>query len=273
MVAVCLNGRLGNQLFQYAFAVSLSRKYKTFYVIDDSCAFDSVRKYFFAISITDGKYLRKIFKRIFAKQLKVIRQTGFEDADKVPVFLDNAYYDGYFQSIQYIENIKYELSNIFRIKPEFEKLFLDKYSFIFENINEKVVVLHYRIGDYAVWGNELLGGTNLVLPEVYYENALKLIPNINSCKVVLVTDDAKAVQDKLSFIQNKIIVSDQEIIDFQILMHADKLIISNSTFAWWAAALNQKKTQVFAPEFWIGFKVKKEYPIGIISSNFVKVSF
>ncbi|MBC6611643.1 alpha-1,2-fucosyltransferase [Hymenobacter sp. BT507] len=267
-----MNGRLGNQLFQYAFAVALSKKLNTSYVIDDRLVVDSVKKYFERINITDNQYLRRIVKRYYRDRMPIVEQTGFEEVDiSKNLVNNNVYYSGYFQSEKYIDSIKSSLKDIFKIKHIYEQQFVDKYASLFKN--KKVLAIHYRIGDYAVWGGELLGGSNMVLPDSYYENALKLIPDYENYKVVLVTDDAKSAQAKLPFIKDKLVVSDQEILDFQVLMNADKLIISNSTFAWWAASLNKKNAEVFAPEFWIGFKVKKEYPVGIISSSFVKVAF
>ena len=46
MIGVRLDGRLGNQLFQYAFAISLSKKYNTFYIIDNDYKVDYVKKIF-----------------------------------------------------------------------------------------------------------------------------------------------------------------------------------------------------------------------------------
>ncbi len=100
-----------------------------------------------------------------------------------------------------------------------------------------------------------------------------MIPDLDDYAIVIVTDDKENIKNKLTSVKNKIIVSDNEIVDFQILMHADKLIISNSSFAWWAAFLNKKNAKVFAPQYWIGFKVKKEYPSGIIPPQFTRVSF
>ena len=59
--------------------------------------------------------------------------------------------------------------------------------------------------------------------------------------------------------------------DFQLLLHADKLIISNSSFAWWGAYLNKNKTEVFVPQYWLGFKVDKEIPADIIPARFISV--
>ena len=44
-------------------------------------------------------------------------------------------------------------------------------------------------------------------------------------------DDTVGATPKISFLPEKEVVSDQEIIDFQLLTNADKLILCNSTFA------------------------------------------
>jgi hypothetical protein len=59
------------------------------------------------------------------------------------------------------------------------------------------------------------------------------------------------------------------------MINADKLIISNSSFAWWGTYLNKKNAEVFAPRYWLGFKIRKEYPVGIFNSlnwNLVEVN-
>ncbi|RYE23501.1 MAG: alpha-1,2-fucosyltransferase [Sphingobacteriaceae bacterium] len=272
MIKVGLNGRLGNQLFQYAFAVALSRKYHTFYLISNPSVTDSVKKYFYVRSLSANKWVRRVLHRYAPrKKLGVVAQTGFEEIDEVQCLIGNKiHYEGYFQSIHYFQRIAADIKRVFSIRPAYEKEFTKKYGHLFQ---QPVLAIHLRIGDYAAWGGDILGGTNMVLPDSYYDNALRQIADLSSYKIIVVTDDVEGAKTKLPTIQDKIIISDQEIVDFQCLMNADKLIISNSTFAWWAAILNKKQAQVFAPEFWLGFKVKKEYPIGIIPESFVKVSF
>jgi hypothetical protein len=116
-----------------------------------------------------------------------------------------------------------------------------------------------------------LGGVNLVLPQSYFINACNRIKDIDSYKIIVVTDDKKNACKIFSFLKNKMIISESEIIDFQIIQNSDTVIIANSTFSWWAAFLNKKNPQVCAPEYFVGFKIRKELPEGIIPDNFIKV--
>jgi len=109
------------------------------------------------------------------------------------------------------------------------------------------------------------------LPESFYLNALKQIPDLQDYVIILVTDDAQNAAHKLPALNNKIIISDTEIMDLQLLMNADKLIVSNSSFAWWGAYLNKKNAAVFAPEYWLGFKVGRELPNAVIPGLFTKI--
>ena len=109
------------------------------------------------------------------------------------------------------------------------------------------------------------------LPESFYLNALQEVKNLDDYKILLVTDDIENAATRLPGIKNKLIISDSEIMDFQLLMHADKLIISNSSFSWWAAYLNKKHAEVFAPENWLGFKLNAEMPSNVMPEGFKRV--
>ncbi|RZK12976.1 MAG: hypothetical protein EOO46_01030, partial [Flavobacterium sp.] len=187
----------------------------------------------------------------------------------LPLFGNWKFYYGYFQSEQYFKEIADNIRDYFRIKSIYTKAFWQKYGYLF---SQKVLAIHIRLGDYLTWGNEAMGGENMTLPDAYFQNALGMIPNIQDYTVLVITDDIENASHKMQWLQGKKIISDTEIMDFQLLMHADKLIISNSSFAWWAAYLNVKNAETFAPEYWLGFKVNTEIPNNVIPSRFKRVA-
>lgn len=271
MIIVRLTGRMGNQLFQYAFALSEQRRLRTYAVIDDRYQRDIVSEYFSVPGIFRNKYIKKlVFK--FHRFPQVYQEGGEEVTSFAGQQLHNfRYYYAYFQSEIYFKSIKDQVRRRFQIKKPFQQAFEKKYGEMFRD--NKVLAIHYRFGDYVEWGKDELGGTNLTLPENYYRNALGLIPDLDKYLVVVVTDDIEICNSRTEHIKNKLVISDSEIMDFQILLHADKLIIANSSFSWWAAYLNKKNAEVYAPEYWLGFKVGSEYPNGIIPPAYTKVKF
>jgi hypothetical protein len=91
-----------------------------------------------------------------------------------------------------------------------------------------------------------------------------MIPDIDDYNVLFVSDDIAFAKKEFGTKENYFFENNEEIIDFQILLNADILIIANSTFSWWAAWLNNKAGKViYAPNYFLGFKVKKFSPAGI----------
>ena len=271
MIGVRLNGRLGNQLFQYALAISVAKKFKTFFIIDHDGKPDFVKNYFRTKQLNNSRISRAILKELFMNQLPLIYQNNDENtADILPLIGNNRFYYGFFQSELYFKNISSIIQKHLQIKNGYKKVFTEKYRHLFTS--QKVLVIHFRLGDYLTWGNEQTGGINMSLPDSFYLNALNEIENLNEYKIVLVTDDIENASIRLPEIKNKLIISDSEIMDFQILMHADKLIISNSSFAWWAAYLNIKEAEVFAPDNWLGFKINTEMPSNVVPEKFKTAS-
>jgi hypothetical protein len=271
MIIIRLIGRMGNQLFQHAFAISEQKRLRTYAVIDDRFQRDVVSEYF----SFKGVFQHRLIKRLVFKfnKFPIVYQDGGED---VRLILEkevgnDRYYYAYFQSEGYFGPIRSDIRERIRIKRRFRDEFQRKYGDLFSN--HRILAIHYRFGDYVNWTKEELGGTDFTLPDTYYSNALAQIPDLDSYLVLLVTDDIDAVNSRTGHLKNKMVISDSEIMDFQVLMNADKLIVANSSFSWWAAYLNTKNAGVYAPEYWLGFKVGREFPHSIIPPHFIKVKF
>lgn len=270
MIIIKFQGRLGNQIFQYAFALSTAKKIKTILLIDKSNADNSFFKYFNINSVANIKYVNNNLVKFFKKRYKKIHQTGNDTPISIKNTINNnVYYDGFFQSEEYFENIKSIILKKMTIKKRYVDLFQEKYGQLF--LDNKILAIHCRLGDYLEWGSDTLGGKNLSLPVSYYRNSLKRIKNLEDYKIIVVTDDIENIKNKFDFISDKMIVSSSEIIDFQILQNSNKIIISNSSFSWWAAYLGKSK-KVYAPKYWLGFKVNFDYPNSIIPSEWESIN-
>jgi len=86
---------------------------------------------------------------------------------------------------------------------------------------------------------------------------------------IFISDDLSYIEEEFDYLKEKYISKHNDIIDFQFLLNADICILSNSSFSWWGAYLNNKKATVFAPKFWLG--KKSELPKHIIPEGWHKL--
>ena len=164
---------------------------------------------------------------------------------------DHTKIDGNCQSLEYINEIDYLLPVWLKLKP-FVSSDLDIY--------KHVCVIHVRGGDFL--------NTYSFLPRKYYVNAMYHVKKENpKVSFVIVTDDliyCKKILPGIPVIGstpiNKIdnhraqhhsggTVAE----DFFILNKAKYIILSSSTFSFWAVYLNTNKPYVVAPKYWFAF--------------------
>jgi ADP-heptose:LPS heptosyltransferase len=88
------------------------------------------------------------------------------------------------------------------------------------------------------------------LPVDYYINALKTLDKPGKVLVFGKKEDHEEIKEKLQNIKNSIntfVIVDDSIPDWKqmlIMSCCDANIITNSTFSWWGAYLNQKKDKI-----------------------------
>jgi Glycosyl transferase family 11 len=74
-------------------------------------------------------------------------------------------------------------------------------------------------------------------------------------------------------------VVEDSLVDFYLMTHATEMVISNSTFAWWAAFLNVRAEKIFAPvqRKWLSFFAAGlpawQAPTDFYPENFTEVEF
>lgn len=262
MVGIKFDGRLGNQIFQYAFYHYLKQNNKgVYFFINPHHAYLS--KYFKLDpfnNFTLGSKLYSVFTRTISKSLtfKEIYIQNIQVPKKIEV-KNWTVYKGFYQTDWYLNQTSGKLPIKLRksYKDEFNKSFGSFFS------KNKTIVVHIRRTDYLNYGKR-----DISLPMKYFLERLDALGDISTFKVLFVSDDISHVKTYFKEKENYIFSSNNEIIDFQIIMHADIAIISNSSFAWWAAYLSEKNNRVYAPKNWLGFRIGKEHPKGIMTEKF-----
>ena len=128
------------------------------------------------------------------------------------------------------------------------------------------LTFHIRLKDYKTFGPDFLNGPDLTLPMEYYHNLIKRLSS--NIKVIFLSDDIKKVKNDFSYVNNAYFSKNSVIDDLQFIINANICILSCSTFSWWGAWLNvNPNKRIYVPKNFLGFKVKKEYPINIIPPN------
>lgn len=279
MIIISLHCQMGNQLFQYAFARIAAKKLNTLFIPFVSNPFYPFKLGYFELDpftrfIYTHPRVEKQFKRICRKVKEYIYKETISDENKEEqiTIRNNAYYEGFFQSDDYFKEYEPFIRNLFTIREKYRAKFEIKYGEFVRN--NHIVVVHLRRTDYTGVEFKGLGGPDVALPLTYYHKALSMIPDIEQYKLVFIGDEMESIQKDFEKKPNYYFEKNAPIIDFQLLQHADIAIIANSSFAWWAAYLSQKKhSRIIAPEYWLGFKVQKTYPVGIRTDKFEWIIF
>ncbi len=163
---------------------------------------------------------------------------------------------GHFQSYRYAveDSVVQQLNDLRPCKPS------EKFLRELKNMGQELTLsIHVRRGDYV----QLKDKFGLLSKE-YFENASEqalAVSNRQIRRILLFSDDIPEARKLLSGINFGTIsistvegLSDVE--ELLLMAQSDLLIISNSTFSWWAAKLGTRPKIVFAPDKW--FKSMKD---------------
>jgi len=129
----------------------------------------------------------------------------------------------------------------FTIKAEFK----EKYDRMCQENNivfdSDTCVINFRGGEYH-------SVPNLIASKNYWSNCIKKMLDINrNMKFIIITDDKKSA---LWHIGDYPCFHFDIGFDFYVVNQAKYLILSNSSFGWWAGWLNQSANLIIAPKYW-----------------------
>jgi hypothetical protein len=277
MIIIKLQGGLGNQMFQYAFGISLAKTKKQKLYFDLSFLEQPVLDN----SYTKRNYELKIFKNIKIKSVstillflsrntvtrKIVNKLGFKVLsnyqeqnfsfdEKIGKEVISYYYDGYWQSYKYFNN------HIDIIKDSFifQENVLNIYNLsILHNIrgNESCSI-HIRRADYLSKNALNFHGTcNLD----YYQKAVDFIcSKIKSIQFFIFSDDYSWAKENIKVtVENSFLIEgnhyENSWIDMFLMSQCSHNIIANSSFSWWGAWLNKNPNKIIiSPQDWFAEK-------------------
>ena len=262
-----MNGGLGNQLFQYATARSLS--------------LDKNSDFLMNLSFYDKEYVKNLahvdfklnhFNVDFNKQIEEDDINKYDNVQKIvePLssqnfseFIDFSKYAGNIHLIGFWQNEKYFKHNQEIIKKELQVItppnkknqkFLDEIS------ESNAICLHFRRGDYL---DPIYMANFGMCTEDYYKNAINFITKkVKNPIFFTFSDDMEWVENNIDLNFPTVPVNINGVEDayeeLRLMMACKHFIIANSSFSWWGAWLsNNPHKYVIAPTPWFNTFTKQ----------------
>lgn len=282
MIYVEIQGNLGNQLFQYAYARHI-QKYTNQKIVLNLYNFNKGRpdlKFslnqfklnesviiednnplpYFANSFTFfSRIMRKICPRIYCEILKLFGIIIWQKSEVIsdPKFKRRNYYiSGWYQSEKYFEDVKDELLK--EIVPLESNI--DNECLYNEISKSNSVCVSIRRGDYV--SNETFNKLFFVCDEKYFCEAISELKNREkNITFVFFSDDIEWVKANIHVEGKTLYESGVDSVSEKIrLMSACRhFILSNSSFSWWAQFLRKRQDGItIAPSRWNNIEDNQE---------------
>ncbi len=290
MIIIKIQGGLGNQMFQYAMAKSISIKSEDEVKLDISFyPKQTLRKYELnQFNIEEKIASKKEIIKLAGKEnilFKVKSKLGlttkkpksyfvekeiFVFDDKVFRYKSNIYLDGYWQNENYFKDIRNELLKEFTLK---ENISNEAKKHLHSIQNTQSVSLHIRRGDYVLnpYTNSIHGTCDLN----YYKLAVANIRlNIKNPSFYIFSDDIEWCKQNFEFLENKVFISDTKspFDDLELMKSCKHNIIANSSFSWWSAWLNENESKiVISPKVWFVDDSLQDKSKNIICDNWIRI--
>jgi len=296
---VNITGGLGNQMFQYAFAVALKHKNPQDDVLID---IQHYKTFFFrkfkGINLHNGYEINKVFSNAnlpiatpfqllkisywipnyvlsrIARKILPLRKTEYippyslnYSYDEKPMnWKGDGYFEGYWQCYNHFVDVREELMKVYsHPKP-------NKYNAEIINMMEtnNSVGIHVRRGDYLA-EPEFRGICDIS----YYRRAVKeILSDRNQHVFFLFSNDMPWCKENLTPLlegHQVIFVTENKgnnsCWDMFLMTHCKDLIIANSSFSWWGAFLNKNVNRVCCPAPWLN----RNCNIEIYGPNWIKI--
>ncbi len=261
MKIVNVIGGLGNQMFQYAFAIALQNEYPDSQIkLNKSC--------FRGYGLHDGFLLDKIFdikfdyatvwdlmkyaypwinyqtwrlRRYLPERKSMTKDSYFRPSCDLALAANKSYFDGYWQSPKFFEKYRDKVLDAFKMPVIKDEKNLEAINFIRQS---KTAFIHVRRGDYVTHPH--LGG---ICTEVYYTNAINELKNkYGYDRFIIFSNDMDWCKENLPGLLygREIFFIDwnkgkDSLRDIQLMSCCQAGLVANSSFSRWGAWWGDKE--------------------------------
>jgi len=253
------NGRLGNQMFQYATLLSKAKSGGINFAIPE-LAFENGK--FFRYELLDAfpklsadVVTRERIQEIISQQKGTYREPSFSYDQNFQLISPDVDLFGYFQSEMYFKDYRPFIVDEFSFSKEVEDVatqMLEKHKSTFS----KTCALHIRRGDYLK-----LADYHTNLDANYYSTAIQHVMSLAKGDVsfLVFSDD---IEWAMTFIDDRSRVffseSSNHLVDMCAMTLCNYHIIANSSFSWWGSWLSNSECTL-APRQWFGPRGPSEW--------------
>lgn len=283
MKIVNIIGGLGNQMFQYAFALALKDHFPDEEILIDTSHFHYIfTNQWKGTNLHNGYEIDKIFpnanlqhasitqlakvtyvmpnyilSRIIRKYFPIRKSEYVQNRKDIFTYLPNVftikgdcYYEGNWESA------KFYISNRSHIQDAFAHGTPNETNSNYINEIEATnsIGIHIRRGDYlnsSKW-------TGLCDLDYYKRGIVELLSDGLEHSFYIFSNDKDWCRENILPLcnGNKVVLvtentGDMSCWDLFLMYHCKDLIIANSSFSWWAAFLNKRNGRIVAPKKWV----------------------
>lgn len=253
-------------MFQFAFGLAAARRLGTTFAFQD----DQLRSRFeLGPWARPSRRLGRAVRYRVARQLapfpvvKVDTDLEPEPAEVLDRLRDHTEYSGFFQSAEFFRDAESEVRAALQPLRRFVDELHGRHA---EILRRPYTCCHIRRTDYLDWD----GG--IALPGSWYRKALRTADPPPGTPIVFIGDDVNWAQVEFADLADARFEHGTDVVDLLLLMHASTVLVSNSSFAWWGAWLNERPgTRILAPRHWMGFRRGAEWPPAVLPPDWTQI--
>lgn len=296
MIVTKLQGGLGNQMFQYAFGLSMALQHNCGLYFDPSffklqSGKDDIASREFELNIFDVQIkiageelveqflhpgvMQRIFNKTGINRKRVFREKSLRFDGSVFQIPPPVYAQGFWSSEFYFSKFESPVRKAFTLKKAMSNLSQKLAARM--AAQENPVSVHVRRGDYV--SSERTNQIHGTCSVSYYTNSIaRLKAQINNPHFYFFSDDPEWVKSNLlqnidNYTQVEHNTASDSWQDMILMSNCRHHIIANSSFSWWGAWLNPHTDKiVIAPEKW--FKAPSDFfdAQDLIPAHWIKVN-